>query len=687
MSHQREYGVIAKCTFAVLSALLLLSVFGGPEFLARMGLGFLGRWGAWVLWLGAIGAFSVKGRSSVVRWPGRRPEWLLAFALVLSLVLRWPMASLDLEHYVGPDEGQLVEGTLEMMKTGDFHQRHPGYPGLFFYLQMVPATAHLMFASAGGEKASIRDLPREGFYRVIRQMTLVAGLAAAWVVYLVGRGWVGRAGAVLGAALVALSPLAFRESKVVNPDLLLMFFVSCGLWLSLRAWRQPRTRNFVWAGIGIGLAGAIKYTGAMLVAPYVVAWWLSGERRRTVGPAILGLVLSAVAFIVASPYSLLDIPTFLRGLDAHYGYYQAAQMNAPAELSRILVTMGLGVPAAIAAFIGSLRVLTRLEKQGLVLLSFPLAYLLLFSFFQRAYPRHAIVLLPTMAVLASWIVASCFESRRYRWLFFLAFAVVLANPLLSTIRMGLAARRTTPAEQTRQWIEAHIPSGSRILEDQLTPRLDPGKYHVHRMRVEEKVFAGNYDWVLRSGYPPGLPLEGLRKVVRFTPEKSLGTGITLYQVPSRETLMGATLDAEEDDAVLMAGHLPYFGEGWRSPTPSAFGTTRLSRGLASELFFVIEGDGFPADLVAELRVSCVAAERMVVVRLDLNDHPMMSLDLEGDDPKDYRFRLPGQSVRIGLNRLMLQYGETVRLNRRHREAAIRFFSLRLRKEEEVESRK
>jgi hypothetical protein len=264
---------------------------------------------------------------------------------------------------------------------------------------------------------------------------------------------------------------------------------------------------------------------------------------------------------------------------------------------------------------------------------------------------------------------------------------------LETIRLGLAARRMTPAEQARRWVEAEIPGGSRILEDQLTPRLDPERYAVHRLRVEEEVFAGNYDWVLRSGYPPGLPLEGLRQVVRFTADKGLGAPITLYQVPERETLMGSTLDVTTDKVILLAGDLPYFGRGWLSPSASAFGTTRLSRGNLSEIFFVLGGDfeGI-SGLAARLQAGGVLDSRNRPVRVEVNSHELLTLDVTGESPGEYSFVIPRQALVEGLNRLTLHYMETVRLDRRHRETAIRFLSLELSRgngapQEEVGSQK
>lgn len=676
MSTRPLWKTIEQVVFLVLGVLLLISVFGGREVLSRFGLGFLGRWGAWLLWLGFLFARSLEGRahrSWIREW---RWEWLLVAALALSLVLRWPMADVDLEHYVGPDEGEVVENTVEMMKTGDLHHRHPGYPGLLFYLHMAPATAHFLLAAARGEGRSIPELPRQGFYRAARRLTLLAGWAAALVVFLIGREGMGRGAAALAGALLALSPLALRESRVVNPDLLLMLFVAAGLGLCLRVLRDPRAASFAVAGVGVGLASAIKYTGAVLVVPYLLAWMLAGPPRRTMGRAAIGLGLSGLSFALTSPYTFLDLPSFLRGLTAHFGYYQASRMNVPGELSRIVMFSGLGIPAAAAALLGCLWVLGRLERQGLVLLSFPMAYFVLFSFFNRVYPRHALVLLPSFALLAGRMVKRGLETR-HRLLRCVVVSGVLAIPLHDSIRLGLAARRATPAERARQWIEANIPAGSRILEDQFTPRLAPDLYAVHRLGVEERVFVGNYDWVLHSGYPPGLPLKGLRRVMRFGADESLGSAIDLYQVPEREVLMEVTLGRERTEAVLPAGALSYFGKGWYAPSPSAYGTVRLSRGEDSEIFFVLQPGERAPDLDAELRASGVTAEVPMEIRWELNGRPVTTIQIHGEEPEEFRVSIPGSFLRAGLNRLVLRYKETLRLNRRHREAAIGFLSLSL----------
>jgi hypothetical protein len=387
--------------------------------------------------------------------------------------------------------------------------------------------------------------------------------------------------------------------------------------------------------------------------------------------------------LISSPYTVIDWRNTLRGLNMHVGYYQAAEMNASVELIRNLSVFGLGLPAGLAALVGSLWILGRLEKQGFVVLSFLVAYVFLFSFFQRSFPRHALVLLPSAALLAARSVRWCFEWRgRFHWLGYAAYVVLLAIPLVGSVRLGLAARRTTPAMRAFEWIEKNLPEGSRILEDQFTPRLDGSRYHVHRLRVEERVFAGNFDYVLHSGYPPGLPLKGLRSVLRFEREGGLGDAITLYQVPERESLMGVTLTGKQWVAELRAGELPFFGTGWLAPAPGAFGTSRLSTGSHSEIFFVMEAPSqgsLKTDLKVEVRAAGVIPEAVIGVRAELNGRHVGRFVIRGEEPQHYGLVFSDPPLRAGLNRVVLHYEQTVRINRRHREAALRFFSMELTK--------
>jgi hypothetical protein len=558
-----------------------------------------------------------------------------------------------------------VENVLEMVKTGDFDHRHPGYPGLHFYLQRIPVEAFLL-----RDGRSIPEIPRAEFYLRARRMTLAAGVATAAVVFFAGLHFRSPWGASLAAALTALSPLGFRESAVVNPDLMLGLFVALALLASLRLQDSPTPLRYVLAGIAVGLATAVKYTGAFTVVPYAMAALLASGPKRSRTWTVAGLGAALAAFAACSPYTFVNLLDTARGLERHFGYYRASHLNAAFEVSRALVTRGLGGVAALLSVSGALMALRAREPGRLVILGYPAIYLLVFAFFDRAFPRHALPLLPAAALLAA-----LFASRiggRARWVLALA---MLAEPAVSTFDLWKRTGRPSPSDRALAWALSSIPEGSRVLQDQWTPRLDPEKFRVHRLRVEEQVFPGNFDWVFYSGYPPGIDVSHLREVQRFPTGDGLGAEISVHQVPERAVLMGTTLPDGTLSIEIGAGELPYFGEGFDPPRPGAYGTERLSRGDRSQIFFVLPEGAEPRSMQIELTMA--AAAGLVEVAVELNGLNAGVVSVDGSEPGSSTLTVGAELLREGLNRMVLRYGQTARLSRRQREAAVRFYGMRL----------
>ncbi len=576
-----------------------------------------------------------------------------------SLLLRWPIASHDVEHYIGPDEGEVVGNVLEMLKRGDFDPRHPGYPGLHFYLQRISLAA-----------IPLADVPPSAIYLRARRMTLAAGVATAVLVFLCGFRFLPPRDAGLAAALTALSPLAFRESAVVNPDLMLGFFVALALLAALRLSESPTPGRFLAAGAAVGLATAVKYTGVFTVAPYVLAALLPREPKRSRVLLFAGLAAALAAFAVFSPFTFVNLLDTVRGLERHFDYYRASDENAALEVLASLATRGVGILGAFLAILGFADALRTREPRKLVVLGYPALYVLVFALFDRAYPRHALPLLPAAALLA----ASAVSRFGARMKLLLALAV-LAAPVAGSLDLWKRSRKPSPADRALEWALSAIPAGSRVLQDQWTPRLDASKLRVHRVRVEEQVFLGNFDWVFYSGYPPGIDISRLREVQRFPTGDALGAAISVHQVPERDVLMGATLEEGLSSIEVGAGELPYFGQGFDPPRPGPYGTERLSRGFSSEIFFVLPESAERFDLGIELTLAAAAGP--IEVLIELNDRPAGMVRVGGAEPETTSFTATAGLSRPGLNRVVLRYGEIARISRRNREGAVRFYRMRL----------
>jgi hypothetical protein len=558
-----------------------------------------------------------------------------AFALA-ALFLRWPIASHDVEHYPGPDEGEVVENVIEMIRTGDYDHRHPGYPGLHFYLQRASLSS---LSAADGRP--LAEIPRAEVYLRARRLTLIAGAATAAVVFLIGRTFLSSRASGLAAALTALSPLAFRESAVVNPDLLMGLLAAVALLAAIRVLTNPTGGRIIAAGIAVGLATAVKYTGLFTLFPYAAAAVSAPgqDRRRAIWMAA-GLAAAVAVFAFSSPYTFVNWLESGRGLARHVGYYQAGDRNIPnaaLEVMTALAERGLGWPAAIAALLGAAVALRRMDRSPLLLLCFPVVYLVVFAFFDRAFPRNALPLLPAAALLA----AAAADRMPGRWWWALAI-VLLAGPAYGSLWLRDRAGRLSPADRAQAWALSTLPRAARILEDQWTPALARTSFRVHRLKVEERLFVGNFDWVFYSGYPPGIDVAGLREVKRFETGDALGSAITVYQVPDRAALMGTTLAPGKSSVRFGAGELPFFGEGFDPPQPGAYGTERLSRGPFSEIFFVLPE---PDPLGIEL--SLAAAASPVALSLELNDRPLDRISIEERSRSRGGSKLPPSSLERG----------------------------------------
>ena len=153
------------------------------------------------------------------------------------------------------------------------------------------------------------------------------------LVYRIGMRW-GARHAALAAGLMAVMPLHVRESHYVLTDVPVTFFVTLTLLLTLAAHERERAASFAWAGAAAGLAAATKYPGALvLVVPLIAVWMTLGTKPSRLVASLAVLGGAAAAFLVAAPYTILDLPAFLNGYAHLAGYYTPKRLAEPAWLT------------------------------------------------------------------------------------------------------------------------------------------------------------------------------------------------------------------------------------------------------------------------------------------------------------------------------------------------------------------
>ena len=407
----------------------------------------------------------------------RQSALTLAIILALGAMLRFVGIGSGIPFNIGVDEPEIMDRAVAMMRTGDLNPHFFDYPGLYFYVQLVVACLRFMAGASAGYWTSLDQVSSADFYLWGRAVTALFGTLTVLLTYFVGMRW-GTRYAALAAGLMAVMPLHVRESHYVLTDVPLTFFVTLTLLLTLRAAERERAIDFAWAGAAAGLAAGTKYPGALsLLLPLIAVWMTLGAKPSRALASLSVLGGAAAAFLVAAPYTVLDLPAFLNGYAHLAGYYSPKALPEPASvtyfkhLSRsmawpafLLVLTGFGL-GAVRAIRGPGRV------RWTVTIVFPLVYYYFLSGQTLVFGRYLLPLLPFVCLLAA---AGCVSGvsllRRFdipraaRTAIIVGITVAaLLPPAWQSLAFMRALTRTSTVEQAHVWMIDHLPKGASIV--------------------------------------------------------------------------------------------------------------------------------------------------------------------------------------------------------------------------------
>jgi 4-amino-4-deoxy-L-arabinose transferase-like glycosyltransferase len=401
----------------------------------------------------------------------------IGIILILAAMLRFVGLGSGIPFNIGVDEPEIMDRAVRMMRTGDFNPHFFDYPGLYFYAQLVVAVLRFLAGATAGEWTSLDQVESSDFYLWGRAVTALLGTLTVLLVYLAGMRW-GTRYAALAAGLMAVMPLHVRESHYVLTDVPATFFVTLALVLSLRAAERERALDFVYAGAAAGLAAATKYPAALsLLLPLIAAWMTLGAKPSRPVASLAAIAGAAGAFLVAAPYTLLDLPAFLNGYAHLAGYYSPKALAEPAgvtyfkHLSRsmawpafLLVLTGL-ILGTVRAIRGPGRVRWALA------VTFPLVYFYFLSGQTLVYGRYLMPLVPFVCLLAAaGAVSGVSLLRRFdipraaRTAIIAAITVAaVLPPALQSLDFMRNLTRTSTVELAHAWMLDNIPKGASIV--------------------------------------------------------------------------------------------------------------------------------------------------------------------------------------------------------------------------------
>lgn len=450
----------------------------------------------------------------------------LGVILVCAALLRFWALNAGVPYSVGADEPEIMTRVDRMLRTGDLNPHFFDYPTLFMYVELAVASVRFMAGATMGYWSSLEHARVTDFYLWARAVTACVGTATVWLVYLIGTRW-GTAQGLIAAAVMTVMPIHVRESHFVLTDVPATFIVTLTCVLALRASEHPTGRRFIIAGAAAGFAAATKYPAALALVLPLGALALTPEMRGLRIRTACGVIAaSGVAFLIAAPYTILDLTGFLNGYAHLMASYTGKELAEPGWITYLKhLRLNLAWPAALAVIggfgVAAVCVIGGPRRTPCALVAcFPLLFFWLISGQALIFGRYLLPLVPFLSVLAALGIVGAagllprlaVPHGRRRATIVVLTAIVIAAPAAASVSFNLRQAKRSTAAVAYEWMLANIPPGASIVSEgtDLTVAHMPYRSRAEaqlRLRTYEQYVAQGVDYLVASSQRYGLYLD------------------------------------------------------------------------------------------------------------------------------------------------------------------------------------
>lgn len=454
---------------------------------------------------------------------GRQLLWVLLIAAVIRALGCFGQG-MPFSYY--PDERHSVQHALRFGATKSLDPGWFNKPTLGYYVLLVEYGVYYTVGRAVGIFDSPEDFgasfyaSEEAFLLIGRFSNVLFALATIWMVALIGRRIGNRRTAILAALFLALIVGHVDGSQEVKMDVPAAFWSAAALLAMIIFVQRGTARHYLLAGFLGGLGIATKYYPVCLMAVFALAHLMRKRPARAVarrtwwsGRAWLGGSMFFVGFFVGSPYNFLSRQWYDERLRHQFewmwkrlaaigpGSTTTIQNAEPAlefenqligartpvaesVLHNLLVLAGAhGAGLLIGALflVGFAALLIRrTAERGVLLVAFlvPLVFLA-FASQLRAEPRHLMMLYPPMALIAALGLQAgahavgrrlgaarrTVERRVILVGVLLCLVPAPGMPVWNVVAHAREQLQVDPRNEAREWIEANVPAGSTIIND------------------------------------------------------------------------------------------------------------------------------------------------------------------------------------------------------------------------------
>ncbi|RKQ87957.1 dolichyl-phosphate-mannose-protein mannosyltransferase [Solirubrobacter pauli] len=404
-------------------------------------------------------------------WPGA-----LAGLFVVALILRLVGHKTGLPYVYNADENaHFVPRAIGMFG----HGWNPDYfinPPAFTYV------LHVLFALKWGtDPAEVGGAfaadPTDAFALARAASAFLGAVAVPLTAIAAARLFEDKRIGLIAGALLAVAFLPVHYSHFALNDAPTMAPLALALIGVAGIYRTGRTREYVLAGAGLGLAIATKYQAGIVVVTIVAAAFATPVVHNRLKGLAFAFAPMLLAFLIANPYALLDRHQFVEDLRKQTSTAAGSEGGGKLGLANSsgfvyylkTFTWGFGWVPTLLALGGMGALIARHRRLALVLAPAPILLFLYFGNNSRFFARWMLPMYPILAMLAAYAIVTVATRFKPRVLIPALAALALLQPLVFSVHNDVVLAREDTRMVARQWMQQHIEIGTKIVMEPIAP--------------------------------------------------------------------------------------------------------------------------------------------------------------------------------------------------------------------------